>query len=67
MHCDFIQNNCVPHTRPLNFWCMHYVSWNLLYGYSLINPCEKNEECVAPYGYKHAMTLSTNTNRFAVS
>lgn len=46
---------------------MQYVSWNLLYGYSLINPCEKNEECVAPYGYKHAMTLSTNTRKFAVS
>lgn len=47
--------------------CMQCISWNLLYGYSLINPCDKDEDCVGPYGYKHAMTLSANTAQFAVS
>lgn len=46
---------------------MQNIRKNLLYDYSLINPCEKHEDCVAPYGYKHAMTLSPNTERFAVS
>lgn len=31
---------------------------------SLEHPCD---ECAAPYGYKHMMTLSQNTPEFSVS